>query len=326
MKRDADIVETLIQSAGRRAEPPEDAYRQVFLAAHASFREKVQGRRRAWMLWGAAAATFLLSIAVVLRWAPPGVQPGGLATVARVVGKAEVDTGSGWQPLTASHTRLPAGARLRTQAAGRMAVTLVGGESLRVAGQTRLMLDAPGRLYVQAGTIYVDSGERPAAARIEVVTPAGTARDVGTQFELQVDGAALRLRVREGLVMLDRGGRSLTGRAGEQLSVDGLGGVARTSIGPADPAWQWAESIAPMPDMDGKPASTLIAWVARETGRRLRYESPIVEQRATAVILHGDIRHLAPLEALEAMLATTDLEFELRGDTMEVRSRTDEAR
>lgn len=326
MKRDADIVETLIQSAGRRTEPPEDAYRRVFLAAHASFREKVQRRRRAWLLWGAAAATLLLSIAVVLRWAPPGVQPGGLATVARVVGEAEVDTGSGWQPLTASHARLPAGARLRTQAAGRMALTLAGGESLRVAGQTRLMLDAPGRLYVQAGTIYVDSGERPAVARIEVVTPAGTARDVGTQFELQVDGAALRLRVREGLVMLDRGGRSLTGRAGEQLSVDGLGGVARASIGPADPAWQWAESIAPMPDMDGKPASTLIAWVARETGRRLRYESPFVEQRATAVILHGDIRHLAPLEALEAMLATTDLEFELRGDTMEVRSRTDEAR
>src|SRR5688572_1972895 len=117
MKRDADIVETLIQSAGRRAEPPEDAYRQVFLAAHASFREKVQGRRRAWMLWGAAAATFLLSIAVVLRWAPPGVQPGGLATVARVVGEAEVDTGSGWQPLAASHARLPAGATRRARAA-----------------------------------------------------------------------------------------------------------------------------------------------------------------------------------------------------------------
>jgi hypothetical protein len=76
--------------------------------------------------------------------------------------------------------------------------------------------------------------------------------------------------------------------------------------------------------MDGRPASALITWVARETGRRLRYESPLVEQRAAAVILHGDIRHLAPMEALDAMLATTDLVVELSGDTMEVRTRSHE--
>ena len=77
-----------------------------------------------------------------------------------------------------------------------------------------------------------------------------------------------------------------------------------------------------MPDMDGKPASALISWVARETGRKLAYESPLVEQRATAAILHGDIRHLPPMAALEAMLATTDLFVELKGDTMEIRSRS----
>jgi hypothetical protein len=76
-----------------------------------------------------------------------------------------------------------------------------------------------------------------------------------------------------------------------------------------------------MPDMDGQPASALIAWVARETGRNLRYATPQVEQRAATVILHGEIRHLAPLEALEAMLATTDLWVELDGHTMEIRSR-----
>ncbi len=224
------------------------------------------------------------------------------------MGEVELATPDGWQPLTDPRSRLAAGSRVRTKAAGRLALTLGGGESLRLAAQTEVMLDAPGRLYVQAGTIYVDSGERPSPSRIEVVTPAGTARDLGTQFELHIEGAALRLRVREGLVMLDRGGRSLTGRAGEQLTIDGLGGVTRASISPTDPAWHWAEAVASMPDMDGKPASALIAWVARETGRRLQYESPFVEQRAAAVILHGEIRHLAPLEALEAMLATTDLD------------------
>ena len=185
------------------------------------------------------------------------------------------------------------------------------------------MFDAPGRLYLQRGTVYLDSGPRPAKAGIEIVTPAGTAREVGTQFELQVAGTALRLRVREGAVIVDHGGRSLTGRAGEEVSIDGLGSVRRAAIPPSHPAWQWAEAIAPMPDMDGQPASALIAWVARETGRRLRYESPQVEQRAASVILHGEIRHLAPIEALEAMLATTDLWVEFDGDTIEVRSRSD---
>ena len=45
-----------------------------------------------------------------------------------------------------------------------MALALAGGESLRIAGNTEVMLDAAQRLYVQAGTIYVDSGPRPATA------------------------------------------------------------------------------------------------------------------------------------------------------------------
>jgi ferric-dicitrate binding protein FerR (iron transport regulator) len=154
------------------------------------------------------------------------------------------------------------------------------------------------------------------------VTPAGTARDLGTQFELSVAGAALRLRVREGTVSLDRGGQSLTGQAGEQIEIDGIGSIRRARISPHDAAWQWAESLAPMPDMDGRPIAALIAWVARETGRQVAYESPLVEQRASTVILHGDIRHLPPMAALEAMLATTDLVAELDGDTMEIRSRS----
>ena len=78
-----------------------------------------------------------------------------------------------------------------------------------------------------------------------------------------------------------------------------------------------------MPNLDGRPATQLISWVARETGRRLRYESPAVEERAATVILHGNIHHLPPLAALEAMLATTDLEYVLEGDTLEIRARSE---
>jgi len=322
MQNESDLIELLLRSAGPRSEPPVDAYRQVYAAATAAFRDKtVRRRERHWALWAGAAAVAVLAIALTFEWTPPSAGRSELARVERVVGLAEEATGDTWRTLGATQTPLTVGMKLRTGEGGRVALALSGGGSLRLAAETEVMLDAPGRLYVRQGTIYVDSGVRPGASRLEIVTPAGTARDIGTQFELHVAGSALRLRVREGSVSIDRGGRSLTGGAGEQIAIDVLGGVSRDVIEPDDEAWQWAESIAPTPDMDGKPAAELIAWAAREAGRELRYVSPNVEQRASSVILHGNIRNLAPLAALEAMLATTDLEYVLRGDTMEIRTR-----
>lgn len=323
MESEADIVESLIRSAGRRAEPPEDAYGHVFTVAHEAFRKKTaKHRERMWYLWAGAAAVLVFAVALMARWSPPVVQQEELARVARATGEVEVATGDVWRPLAEARARMTPGIKLRTQTDARVALALTGGQSLRLAGSTEVMLDAAGRVYVLSGTIYVDSGARPSWSHLEIVTPAGTARDMGTQFEIAVAGSALRLRVREGMVALDHGGRSVTGQAGEQIAIDGKGGISRATIAPFDAAWQWAEAIAPMPDMDGKPASELISWVARETGRRLAYESPLVEQRASAVILHGDIRNLPPMAALEAMLATTDLAVALDGDTMEIRARS----
>lgn len=325
MKQETDIVESLIRSAGRRVEPPPDAYQSVFVAAHAAFLEKSARRRgRVRGLWASAAAAIVCAVAVLVLWSPPAARQTELARVERILGDVEVATGDAWRPAAEAGLGLVAGTRIRTRNSARTALALAGGESLRLDSDTEVMLDAPGRLYLRHGTIYVDSGARPADARVEVVTPGGTARDLGTQFELHVVATALRLRVREGTVTIDRGGSTLIGKAGEELSIDGLGGVLRAPISPSDPAWQWAETIAQMPDIDGRPAAALISWVARETGRHLRYESPLVEQRAESVILHGEVRHLAPFEALEAMLATTDLTFELRGDTMEIRARSQE--
>jgi ferric-dicitrate binding protein FerR (iron transport regulator) len=322
MQNETELIESLLKRAGPRSEPPVRAYQQVHAAAMAAFRAKTTRRReRQWWLWASAAAVTAFAIALMFQRTPPMAGRSELARVERVVGGAEEATGDIWSALGETRTPLTTGMKLRTLADGRVALALAGGGSLRLDAETEVMLDAPGRLYVRHGTIYVDSGARPGASRLEIVTPAGTARDIGTQFELQVAGSAMRLRVREGSVSIDRGGRSLTGGAGEQIAIDARGGISRDVIEPGDAAWQWAESIAPTPDIDGKPAAELIAWVARETGRDLRYVSPGAEQRASSVILHGNIRNLTPLAALEAMLATTDLEYELRGDTMEIRTR-----
>ena len=208
MEREADIVESLLRSAGRRTKPPEDAYSAVFDKAHAAFRNKASRRQqRQWLSGAAAAAAVVLAVVLTLRGTPPVAQRAELARVARIVGTVEVATGEAWGALTEASVPLAPGTRLRTHADGRAAIALAGGESLRLAGDTEVMLDAPARLYLRGGTIYVDSGAPLPRAHLEVVTPAGTARDLGTQFELHVAGAALRLRVREGMVALERGGQ-----------------------------------------------------------------------------------------------------------------------
>ena len=48
----------------------------------------------------------------------------------------------------------------------------------------------------------------------------------------------------------------------------------------------------------------LLAWVARETGKTIRFEKPELERKVQTTILHGNIRLLTPLDALGVMLAT----------------------
>jgi hypothetical protein len=321
-KNGPDIVASLIQAAGRRTEPPEDAYQQVLDAATAAFRGKIAERRgRNWMLLTAAAGVAALTIAFLLQWNATSAQS-QVARVARVIGTVERASDGGWKPLTESGGTIAEGASLRTLAGGSVALALDGGASLRLAAATEVRMDGPRRVLLRSGTLYLDNaGSVGTGYRIE--TPVGTARDIGTQFELRVTDGVLRLRVREGRVEIDRAGGIVSGSAGEQLDIDVLGSVSHSSIAATDVAWQWAETIAPAPEIDGQPATVLLNWVARETGRNLHYESAVVETRAAAVVLHGNIQHLAPLAALDVMLATTDLEYTLVGDTMEIRVRTE---
>ena len=109
-------------------------------------------------------------------------------------------------------------------------------------------------------------------------------------------------------------GGEVKGRAGEQLQVAAGGGLARRAIASDDPVWDWVQVMASAPEIDEQPLSSVLAWVARETGRAIRYDSPETEQRAAAAILHGSIRGLDPLPALETVLATSALGYRIVED------------
>jgi ferric-dicitrate binding protein FerR (iron transport regulator) len=178
-------------------------------------------------------------------------------------------------------------------------------------------------LELASGRAYVDNDGRRGAARVEIVTAIATVTDVGTQFEVNLAGDRYRLRVREGRVRLRLGAERIDGIAGDELTVGSDGAVARRSIAPTDDEWRWVESVATAPDVNDQPVTALLTWVARETGRVIRFKDAEVKRRAAATILHGSIRHLAPLDALSVMLATTDLDYvELSDGTLLIHARS----
>jgi ferric-dicitrate binding protein FerR (iron transport regulator) len=321
-RANSDMVAALIQAAGPRTRPPADAHSQVFNAALAALRQKTRRRReRNWLVGALAAGLAAMSVMLLVQRGDVSLKP-RIATVVRTIGAVELQTGDRWEPLADARGEITAGTGLRTRAGAGAALALANGTSLRLAAATEVRFDGSRELQLQDGRVYLDN-RASLGTGFRIGTPLGTVRDVGTQFEVRVADESLRVRVREGRVEIDRAGGHVNGAAGEQLEIDVLGGVTRSAIATTDPEWQWAEAMATAPDIDGRPASELLAWVARETGHRLRYASPDVEQRAATVILHGNIRHLAPLAALDAMLATTDLEYVLIGDTMEIRARAE---
>jgi hypothetical protein len=64
-----------------------------------------------------------------------------------------------------------------------------------------------------------------------------------------------------------------------------------------------------------------LGWVGRETGRRVDFADEHVRAVARGTLLHGSVQGLKPLDALDRVLSTTSLRFELQGDAIRVSSR-----
>jgi ferric-dicitrate binding protein FerR (iron transport regulator) len=267
----------------------------------------------------AAAATIAvvgLSIALLVELLPQSGGP-AIASTDIVQGDVRIRTpeDANWRGITQSDTRLAAGTRLRSTANGRIALTLAGTASLRVDAGSELLIANEREIVLTAGTIYLDTGANADDQGFVVTTGYGSVRDIGTQFEVHADPNLFRVRIREGTVELDTDAATAAiGNAGEQLAINPGSGLERGFFAPFDRRWEWVATLASAPDTEGQPLLLFLEWVARETGRELRFDAQVTETRARATILHGSAQNLRPLEALDLMMSTTDLDYVLLGD------------
>ena len=311
---DASLVERLLNAAGPGPEIPEDGAARVKDAIRPLWNEGILVRaRQRRLLWagGLAAAAALVIAAVYLpslRHIDPLPARHGI-TVALIAGTLEVTPPGervGFFTAEEVGSEISRGSLIRTRTEARAALWLADGRSVRLDVNTQMRLDSEASISLDSGAVYIESSGSSSAG-VEVRTSFGTARDIGTQFEVRLSGGTLNVRVREGLVSLTRDDEDYQISHGITFSIDADGAVSTSSISPFDPAWGWTQKIAPPFEIEGRSALAFLDWVSSETGLSIRFADPGVEQAAATTILHGTIDGLSPSEAPAVVLPSCRL-------------------
>jgi hypothetical protein len=129
----------------------------------------------------------------------------------------------------------------------------------------------------------------------------------------------LRVRVRDGLVAVEGGGRHVVAPAGQEFVLRRDGSLVRRSLAPWGTEWRWVLEAAPPFAVEGSTVAELLAWVGRETGWRVRFEDPALAAEAGGIVLHGSLGDLAPDQVPFAVLPGAGLDAVLADGTLRVR-------
>jgi hypothetical protein len=202
---------------------------------------------------------------------------------------------------------------------GAALLTLAHGGTLRLGPNSSLTVDSASQLSLHHGLVYVEIPP-DAAQQLRVVTIAGSVEHLGTEFEVFCADQAVRVRVREGRIRFLGNSDTVIANAGTELLVAPGRAIARRSIDTYGGEWLWTSELAPEYDIEGKTLIGFLNWVSRELGRPLDFADANARQIADRTILHGSVRGQPPLRAMSNVLLTASLTYEIRGDTIWVRT------
>ena len=302
-------IEDLLREVGSRPEPPPEAAQDVYEVVHAEWRATVamQARRRRHVRLGLAASVLLAIVATFIGVRYMGDATAPMAVIAYVDGPVSViEPQAATSRAATSGVELTSGDTLRTSS-GRAALSLEGGLTVRVDADSVVRLAADDRIELQAGAVYVDSGDGSAVRSLTVETAVGAVRHLGTQYQVRVQEDGIDVLIREGRVEISSVSGRSSGLAGERVQVTASGAVTRSSVGRAADAWRWTRLARAPFDIEDQTLDAFLAWVAEETGRKVVYASEHAQQAAREVRLRGSIAGLEPDAALATVLATTRL-------------------
>jgi hypothetical protein len=294
---ETDDLQGLFETAGRRPEVPTADLAAIKAAARLEWQRLVNSRQRRWQGFrsltpAALAAGLALVLVIGWWWMSRGFQPAAemLATIDLLAGEIRVEAAPerpGDQvraPFIGDALRV--GDRLvtaerREESRSWASLRWASGHSVRLDSGTEVLLASKGRLELQKGAVYLDSANASdSTASLEVMTPFGSVREIGTQFEVRLEegeSAALRVRVREGEVALVRDDHSHSVAVGQELTLTRDGSLSRSEVARYGSEWEWVLAAAPGFDIEGATLAAFLDWVSRESGWSVKYadEAPV---------------------------------------------------
>ena len=329
------LISQLIQTSGRGPSASPDARARIYKAVHAEWlrnvdRPAVEARRPLpfidWLMPYMKPGLAIVGIAAVtvvastFLFAPVEDQAIGVAAIERAIGNVSIVSEDGGRAAVneGSDRAIEQGDTLVVAPGAAAAIVLPGGETLRLDANSALKFVASDRVELEQGRVYFDSGKTVFDdSAFSITTRYGDVRHVGTQYEALLGRFDLRVRVREGSVSIRDDSQELIGRAGEQIVLPESGQPVRSEISPFDPDWRWTENLAGVPEASEYDLTELLSWIARQTGRELRYETPAVEDEAAGLVLHS-VGGLTPLETFDVIASTTALDYRMTEDSIVV--------
>ena len=323
---DEEATARLLRIAESRPDAPADRAARVREVVQVEWRAAARRRRLRRRVAAGVALVAAAVVVIVVRLSPvrravPAGPPERIASVERVEGHVVRAAEGRSRELSSAGVRLDSrimpGDVIETGGGSRAALRLSTGASLRLDAASHVRLLSASIVELAAGAVYVDSGTDAAARGMEIRTPLGIARDVGTQFEVRIQGTSLRLMVRSGLVEVHQGARVVRTPERTEL-VMAAGAPTNRPILPYGPDWDWAAILGPDFAIEGRTLGAFLTHISRERGWSVHYVDQDLARRASTIMLHGSIEGLEPAEALDIALATSGLEYRLVGGDLTI--------
>jgi hypothetical protein len=307
LMEDDEAIESILRSAPPRPAPSAADVAEARSAVHDEWLA-LYGRRRERhnLLWLAAAAAIVCAVAAGLfMLRVPSALPEQVATVERSAGTIYLLGEQSVLDEVPGLAELMAGQTLVTGQDAGLALSWLGGGSLRIDADSRIEFLSAREVFLHDGQVYFDS---LAGADFAVRTDDGVIRHVGTQYMASVTASGVTVSVREGKVRILADTFDATAVSGQQVRVQGGARPEYANVRTYGKLWHWAEMFTPTIDVDGQSAHQFIRWAARESGLDVRFANAEVEALAHGTHMSGNTGELEPRVALHALLQTTTLE------------------
>ena len=128
----------------------------------------------------------------------------------------------------------------------------------------------------------------------------------------------MSVAVREGRVDLTDGRQSSSAMRGERMTLRSGGSIEIDAVQIAGPQWQWAVALAPQFELENHTLLEFLKWASRETGMELVFDTNETRAATRVSRSYGSIDGLTPLEAVEAVLATTEFKYVIDGQSISI--------